>query len=63
MTYTKRELQSLDTIKQAWDGDELKIEEDDLRVWLTLPENRSHNGDYTVEVLILGKWEQSHHSF
>jgi len=26
MTYTKRQLESLDTIEQAWDGDELKIE-------------------------------------
>lgn len=63
MTYTKRELQSLETIEQAWDGDELKIQEDDLRVWLTHPENRVYNLDYTVEVLVLGKWEQSNHSF
>lgn len=63
MTYTKRELQSLETIEQAWDGDELKIQEHDFRVWLTHPENRAYNGDYTVEVLVLGKWEQSNHSF
>jgi len=25
-SYTKRELQDLDTIEQAWDGDELKVE-------------------------------------
>lgn len=63
MTYTKKELQSLDTIEQAWDGDELKIQEQDFRVWLTHPENRPYNGDYTIEVLVLGKWEQSNHSF
>lgn len=63
MQYTKRELESLETIEQAWDGDELKIKEDDFKVWLTHPENRAYNGDYTIEVLILGKWEQSNHSF
>jgi len=55
MQYTKRELESLETIEQAWDGDKLKIKEDDFRVWLTHPENRAYNGDYTIEVLILGK--------
>ena len=59
--YTRRELVDLDTIEQAWDGDELKIEESvgkviTYRVWLTLPENREWNGDYTVERLIDGKW-------
>lgn len=49
MDYTKRELQSLETIEQAWDGDELKIEEENMRVWLTHPENRRWNGDYTIE--------------
>jgi hypothetical protein len=49
MDYSKRELESLETIEQAWDGDELKIEEQNLRVWLTHPENRQYNGDYTVE--------------
>ena len=63
MQYTKRELKSLETIEQAWDGDELKIKEDDYRVWLTHPENRKYNGDYTVEVLVNGKWEQSNLSF
>jgi len=63
MQYTKRELESLETIEQAWDGDELKIKEDDFKVWLTHPENRAYNGDYTIEVLILGSWEQSNHSF
>jgi len=49
MDYSKRELESLETIEQAWDGDELKIEEQNLRVWLTHPENRQYNGDYTIE--------------
>ena len=63
MQYTKRELKSLETIEQSWDGDELKIKEDDYRVWLTHPENRAYNGDYTIEVLVLGKWEQLNLSF
>jgi len=63
MTYTKRQLQSLDTIEQAWDGDELKIWKDDVKVWLTLPENRKYNGDYTIERLVDGKWEQENCMF
>ena len=63
MTYTKRELENLETIEQAWDGDELKIEQDTFKVWLTHRENRAYNGDYTIEVLTNGKWEQSNHSF
>jgi len=63
MLYTKRDLQNLDTIEQAWDGDELKIEEQGYRVWLTHPENRQWNGDYTVETLVNGKWEQTNYSF
>lgn len=58
MQYTKRELESLPTIEQAWDGDELKIEEDNVKVWLTLPENRQWNGDYTIETCRGGKWSQ-----
>jgi hypothetical protein len=58
MTYTKSELNRLETIEQSWDGDELKIQEDRYRVWLTLRENRAYNGDYTVETLVEGKWEQ-----
>jgi hypothetical protein len=57
MRYTKLELMILDTIEQAWDGDELKIQEDGLRVWFTYRENRAYNGDYTVETLVDGKWE------
>lgn len=54
--YTRSELVLLDTIEQAWDGDELKIKEDNYKVWLTNRENRQWNGDYTVERLIDGKW-------
>lgn len=62
-SYTKSELQDLDTIHQAWDGDELKIDEGDLRVWLTHPENRRYNGDYTVETLVNGRWQQQSYNF
>jgi len=58
MNYTKRELQQLDTIEQAWDGDELKIEGDGIKVWLVRGENRKYNGDYVVETLVNGRWEQ-----
>lgn len=58
MTYSKLELELLDTIEQAWDGDELKIQEDGYKVWLTSAENRPYNGDYTIERLINGRWEQ-----
>ena len=58
MLYTKRELVNLETIEQAWDGDELKIDTGDTRVWLVSSENRQWNGDYVVETLINGRWEQ-----
>ena len=32
MKFTKRDLVYLDTIEQAWDGDELKIDDGDVRV-------------------------------
>lgn len=63
MTYTKSELNRLETIEQSWDGDELKIQEDGYRVWLTHRENRAYNGDYTVETLVDGKWEQESFMF
>lgn len=63
MMYTKSELMQLDTIEQAWDGDELKIETEDTKVWLSSRENRQWNGDYTVETLVNGKWEQANYSF
>ena len=64
MEYTKRELQSLETIEQAWDGDELKIDNGDgYRVWLTHRENRKYNGDYTIEKLVDGRWMQETYYF
>lgn len=63
MMYTKRELESLDTIEQAWDGDELKIQTDKVRVWLVLRENRPWNGDYVIETNRNGKWEQKSYQF
>jgi hypothetical protein len=59
LQFTKRELQQLDTIEQAWDGDELKIEDDGVKVWLVLPQNRQYNGDYVVENRINGVWYQT----
>ena len=59
LQFTKRELQQLDTIEQAWDGDELKIEDDGVKVWLVLPQNRRYNGDYVVENRINGVWYQT----
>ena len=59
LQFTKRELQQLDTIEQAWDGDELKIEDDGVKVWLVLPQNRQYNGDYVVENHINGVWHQT----
>jgi len=61
--YTKAELNSMETIEQAWDGDELKIKTDTYKVWLTLRENRQYNGDYVVETLVNGGWEQVSYYF
>lgn len=63
MQYTKSELHQLGTIEQAWDGDELKIDDGDVRVWLTNRENRQYNGDYTVEKRVNGSWTQEQHYF
>jgi len=63
MTYTRQELQMLETIEQAWDGDELKIQEDDFKVWLVTRENRPYNGDYVVETLAGGRWVQENKTF
>jgi hypothetical protein len=64
MEYTKSELNRLETIEQAWDGDELKIDnEDGYRVWLTHRENRKYNGDYTIEKLVDGRWIQETYYF
>jgi len=61
--YTKRELQNLETIEQSWDGAELKIEEPGYKVWLNPKENTPYDGDYTIQTLVDGKWEQSNRSF
>ena len=58
MNYTKQDLTQLDTIEQAWDGSELKIKEDNIRVWLTQPEHRKYDGDYVIETRVNGRWEQ-----
>ena len=63
LQFTKHELQQLDTIEQAWDGDELKIEDDGVKVWLVLPQNRQYNGDYVVENRINGVWYQTSYHF
>jgi len=61
--YTKRELDNLDTIEQAWDGDELKIDNGNIRVWLVTRENRPYNGDYVIETLVDGRWIQESFNF
>ena len=61
--YTRAELNSMETIEQAWDGDELKIKTDTYKVWLVLRENRQYNGDYVVETLVNGGWEQVSYYF
>ena len=48
MEYTRFDLINMDTIEQAWDGDELKIDDGDTRVWLTSRGNRM----YTVTILL-----------
>jgi hypothetical protein len=63
VSYTRSELNSLNTIEQAWDGDELKIWTDDKKVWLTHRENRAYNGDYTIETLVDGRWIQENYYF
>ena len=61
--YTRSQLQMLDTIEQAWDGDELKIQDEEMRVWLVTRENRAYNGDYVVETLVNGRWIQESFNF
>jgi hypothetical protein len=63
LNFTKRELSQLDTIEQAWDGDELKIHEGNIKVWLVSRENRPYNGDYVVETCINGCWNQTSFQF
>lgn len=47
----------MDTIKQSWSGDELKIDDGNIRVWLTHRENTMYDGDYQIETNINGKWQ------
>jgi hypothetical protein len=56
-SFTKRELTNMDTIEQSHSGDELKIEENNVRVWLTHRENRAYDGDYQVEIMVNGRWQ------
>ena len=63
ISYSKRDLQQLDTIEQSWSGDELKINNDNIRVWLTHNENRAYDGDYTIETQINGVWHQQSYLF
>lgn len=64
MSYTKFELNELETIERSWDGAELKIHEDGTKVWLNPRENRAFDGDYTVEKLnSRGAWIATNHYF
>lgn len=54
--FTEDELEEMDTIEQSWSGDELKIQEGNVRVWLTHRENREYDGDYSVEIRVDGVW-------
>ena len=46
----------MDTIEQSWSGDELKIQNENVRIWLTHRENRAYDGDYQVEINVDGRW-------
>ena len=54
--FTKRELKQLDTIEQSWSGDELKIYDGNVKVWLTHRDNIAYDGDYQIETNINGTW-------
>ena len=56
MEFTRSELRGYDTIEQSHSGDELKIDEGNVRVWLIHPENRAYDGDYQIEIKVNGKW-------
>ena len=56
MVFTRSELRGYDTIEQSHSGDELKIDEGNVRVWLTHHENRAYDGDYQIEIKVNGKW-------
>jgi len=50
------ELRGYETIEQSHSGDYLKIDNGNVRVWLTHHENRGYDGDYQIEMKIDGKW-------
>ena len=56
MEITRAELRGYDTIEQSHSGDELKIDDGNVRIWLTEAGNRAYDGDYSVEFLVNGKW-------
>jgi len=63
-TYTKSELQRLNTLDQSWDGAELKIDNDEIRVWLVPAENRAYDGDYQIETIgTTGNWTTKNYYF
>lgn len=62
--YTKRELESMPTIDQSWDGAELKVDDTDTRVWLVPREHRAYDGDYQIETKgPTGKWTIENYYF
>ena len=63
-TYTRSELNRLDTIEQSWDGAELKIDDGEIRVWLVPREHSRYDGDYQVETRnSTGKWITENYYF
>lgn len=50
-TYTKAELKALETLEQSWSGDYLKYADENVKVWLTHPDNVAYDGDYQIEIL------------
>jgi len=56
MEFTRTELRQYNTIEQSHSGDELKIDNGSVRVWLTHSENRIYDGDYQIELRVNGKW-------
>ena len=63
--YTKSELENMTTIRQSWDGSELKVDELGIRVWLNPSDNVPYDGHYTIETMdpISGKWEFENYYF
>jgi len=58
MKYTLKELESLPTLSVG-QADDLKIENDDTRVWLsrmTTADGMEYDNMVTIELLIDGRW-------